>query len=89
MSTALEVREHSVLPYHRWSVAEFHRMAESGLLGESDRVELIEWEWVDMAPIDSRHASRGDRISRQKVGAGGTAGNGRLVLIAVNRAWPL
>lgn len=27
---------------HRWSVADYHRMAEAGLLGEQARVELIE-----------------------------------------------
>ena len=64
MSKVLELRERAAVPYHRWSVNEFHRMAGSGLLDESDRVELIDGELVDMAPIGSRHAFRVDRIAR-------------------------
>ena len=51
------------LPYHIWTVAEYHQMAGAGLLDESDRVELIEGELVDMAPIGSRHAFLVDRIA--------------------------
>ncbi|HUP68886.1 MAG TPA: Uma2 family endonuclease [Acidimicrobiales bacterium] len=40
---------------HRFTVEEYHRMAETGLLGEDDRVELVEGEIIDMAPIGSRH----------------------------------
>jgi Uma2 family endonuclease len=58
-----EVREHAVLPYHRWSVADYHQMAEAGLLDESDRVELIEGELIDMAPIGSKHAFLVDRLA--------------------------
>lgn len=47
---------------HRWSVADYYRMAESGLLSERDRVELIEGELIDRAPIGSRHAFLVDRL---------------------------
>ncbi len=41
---------------HRISVADYHKMAEAGIFGEDSRVELIDGEIVDMAPIGSRHA---------------------------------
>ncbi|MGH8728904.1 MAG: Uma2 family endonuclease [Burkholderiales bacterium] len=42
---------------HRLSVADFLRMAEVGILREDDRIELIEGELIDMAPIGSKHLS--------------------------------
>lgn len=46
----------NALPRHRLTVEDFHRMGEAGILREDDRVELIEGEIVDMAPIGSKHA---------------------------------
>ncbi len=42
---------------HRVSVWEYRKMAEAGIFGEDDHVELIDGEIVDMAPTGSRHAS--------------------------------
>lgn len=39
----------------RFTVGEYHRMAEAGILGEDDRVELLGGELVEMTPIGTRH----------------------------------
>jgi Uma2 family endonuclease len=53
------------LAHHRWTVADVDRMLGSGLLDQTDRVELIEGELIDMAPIGSRHAYTVDAIARK------------------------
>ena len=45
-----------VLPApHLFTVDEYHKMAEVGLLKEDDRVELIDGEIVEMPPIGPEH----------------------------------
>jgi len=39
-----------------FTVEEYHRMADTGILGAEERVELIEGEIVQMAPIGPGHA---------------------------------
>ena len=39
----------------RFEVEEYHRMAEAGIFGEDDRVELADGEIVEMTPIGWRH----------------------------------
>ena len=41
---------------HRLTVDDFHRMGEAGILRTDERVELIDGEIIDMAPIGSNHA---------------------------------
>lgn len=45
-----------------FTVTEYYRMAEVGILTEDDRVELIEGEILDMGGIGVRHAACVDRI---------------------------
>ena len=45
-----------VVRRHKLDVEDYHRMAEAGILGEDDRVELIDGEIIDMAPIGQPHA---------------------------------
>ena len=40
----------------RFSVEDYHRMLQAGILSEDDRVELIDGEIVEMAPTGPRHA---------------------------------
>jgi Uma2 family endonuclease len=58
---------------YRFTVDEFHRLAEAGILGEDDRAELIEGEIVMMTPIGLRHASCVDRLTRLLVQVAGEA----------------
>uniref|UniRef100_A0A831TF58 Uma2 family endonuclease n=1 Tax=Thermorudis peleae TaxID=1382356 RepID=A0A831TF58_9BACT len=53
----------------RFTVDEYHRMAEAGILHEDDRVELLEGEIVEMSPIGWRHQACVDRLNRWLVPA--------------------
>ncbi len=52
------------MPLHRFSVEDFHRLGTLGFFTEDDRLELIEGEIVDMAPIGSNHASILARLNK-------------------------
>ncbi len=46
-----------------FTVDDYHRMAECGILGEDDRVELVNGQVVEMSPIGNRHASTVGRLT--------------------------
>jgi Uma2 family endonuclease len=47
-----------------FTVEDYHRMAQAGILSEDDRVELIDGEILKMTPIGSRHATCVRRLNR-------------------------
>jgi Uma2 family endonuclease len=55
----------------RFTVHDYHRMGEAGILHEDDRVELIEGELVEMTAIGTRHFSCVNRLTRMLVMKGG------------------
>ena len=48
---------------HRLTVRDYHRLTEAGILGEDDRVELLEGQLVDMPAIGPRHALAVDALT--------------------------
>src|SRR5207237_10281059 len=49
----------------KFTVEEYYRMAEVGIIGPEDRVELIDGEIIEMSPIGSRHlgcVNRGNQM---------------------------
>jgi Uma2 family endonuclease len=64
IQTQQPVHTDAIPPRHRWAVAEYHKMAEVGLLNEDARVELIEGDIIEMAPIGSGHGGKVKRFIR-------------------------
>ena len=48
---------------HRYTVADYHRMGEAGILAPDARVELIDGEIIDMAPPGDPHAGTVDQLA--------------------------
>ena len=51
------------LSYHQWTVSDYHKLAETGLLSEK-RVELIGGEIIDMSPVGKLHAATVKAIAK-------------------------
>jgi Uma2 family endonuclease len=49
---------------HRFSVEEYQKMGEAGILSEDDRVELVDGEVVELAAIGKRHVESVMRLTR-------------------------
>ncbi len=47
----------------KFTVEQYHQMAEAGILTEDDRVELIRGEIVEMSPVGRRHAACVNRLN--------------------------
>lgn len=62
---------HPWVPRRLFDVAEYRRMGELGLLGEDERVELIEGELVQMAAVGSPHMGAVMALTRLLVLAAG------------------
>ena len=56
----------------RFTVDEYHRMGDAGILSENDRIELIDGEIFTMTPVGSRHAAAVARATRALILASGT-----------------
>jgi len=49
----------------RYSVEEYERLGETGVLQKDDRVELLDGEIIAMAPIGKHHAKAVRRLNRE------------------------
>jgi Uma2 family endonuclease len=49
---------------HRFTAGEYRKMGEAGIFSEDDRIELIDGEVVEMAPIGDRHIESVIRLTR-------------------------
>lgn len=52
------------LTHHRFSVADYERMIDEGILGENDRVELIHGEILEKMSIGDLHAACVNKLTR-------------------------
>ena len=63
-----------LLTRRKLTVDEYYRMADAGILGEDDRIELIDGEILDMAPIGADHINAVNDLTRALVLAIGDHG---------------
>jgi Uma2 family endonuclease len=63
---------------HRFSVEDYQRMVEAGVFGEDQRLELVQGEVLEMAPIGSWHAAVVDWLNRRFWNCAGGAAHVRV-----------
>src|SRR5207245_10892316 len=66
---------------HRFTIDQYHRMGEAGILSEDEPVELIAGEIVVREPIGSRHAGTVNRPNRL------WTSSHRALVVQAPRAW--
>ena len=47
-----------------WTVEKYHQLIDTGILGETDKIELIRGNIVQMSPINPPHAAAVDTLAR-------------------------
>jgi Uma2 family endonuclease len=62
----------ATIPRRKLSLTDYHRMGEAGILRENDRIELIQGELIEMAPIGSRHMATVTRLTHALIAAVGS-----------------
>jgi len=62
-SKAMDAVPDSWIPFRRFGTADYYRMWEVGLFAPEARVELIEGEIIDMAPVGSPHCGTVDWLN--------------------------
>ena len=80
MAAEAGLLDHPWVRRHKLDVVQYHRMGEAGVFEGNERVELIEGEVVEMAPIGDRHAGTTNRLTALLVKAAG----GRAVVAVGN-----
>jgi Uma2 family endonuclease len=63
----------SLVALRRFTVEQFHEMGRTGILAPDERVELIDGELIEMAPIGARHLRAVNRLTRALIAAVGDA----------------
>ncbi len=52
------------IPHRKFTVEQYYQMAETGILAPDERVELLEGEIIEMAPIGPRHLICVNKLTR-------------------------
>ena len=80
MAAEAGLLDHPWVKRHKLDVSQYHRMGETGVFEGNERVELIEGEIVEMAPIGDRHAGTTNKLTELLV----VAARGRAVVAVGN-----